>query len=94
MINADVEGQLLGSDAQVGLDAAVELSTRNVKILGNCHERYMTLRHVLGHSLTELSDECVMIFACEHCNIVVVNDIAKFAINRLFHYAKWCIVLA
>ena len=94
MINADIEGQLLGSDAQFCLDPTIELATSDVKLLGNGHERYMTLRHVLGHSLTELSDECVMIFACEHCNIVVVNNIAKFAINRLFHHAKWCIVLA
>ena len=94
VLNADVESQLLCSDAQVGFHPAVELSAGDVELLSNVHERDVALRHVPGHYLTELSDESAMRAACEHCNIDVVNDIAKFAIYSLIYYAKWCIELA
>ncbi len=57
MINADVEGQLLGSDAQFCLDPTIELATCDVKLLGNGHERHVALCHVVGHYPTELSNK-------------------------------------
>ena len=63
VIHSHLKRQLLGCDAKLGLDAAVELPACDVELLGNSFERHFSVCHVRRNSSTKLGNKFLAFIA-------------------------------